>query len=125
MNAISSEDEVTLISVLTGIIMNTFVLSDRHFLTDLLAVMMSSWSPPFKRAGFLCREALLTFGTEYFFATGAVLHMLWYLVASLASANSLPAALPNAADEKCLQILPNISCGYKVIPSGEPKQWSL
>ena len=32
MNAISSEDEVTLISVLTGIIMNTFVLSDRHFL---------------------------------------------------------------------------------------------
>ena len=86
---------------------------------------MSSQSPLFKRAGFLCREALLTFGTGYFFVMGVVPHMLWYLVASVALANSLPAALPNTADEKCLQILPNISWGYKVIPSGEPKQWSL
>lgn len=64
MNAICSEDEVTLISVLTGIIMNTVVLSDRHFLTNLLTVTMSSYFPLFKRAGFLCSEALLTFGTE-------------------------------------------------------------
>lgn len=64
MNAICGEDEVTLISVLTGIIMNTFVLSDRHFLTNLLTVTMSSCFPLFKRAGFHCSEALLTFGTE-------------------------------------------------------------
>lgn len=44
--------------------MNTFVLPDRHFLTNLLAVMMSSASPLFNRAGFLNSEALLTFGAD-------------------------------------------------------------
>ena len=104
------------VSALTGIIMNTFVLPDRHFLTTLLAVMMSSASPLFNRAGFVNSEALLTSGAEECFVTGSVLCILGYLVVSPASAHWMPVALPGAADEKYLQILPNISWRCKVIP---------